>query len=283
MYNIKPFVKWVGGKRQLIDKIKNRMPQKYNNYFEPFVGGGALFMDLQPKKCYLNDANFELINAYNVVKSSSQELMKLLDVHEKNHTQAPKDYFIKIREMDRDPNWNKVSKIHKAARFIYLNKTCFNGIYRVNSNGFFNVPFNDKEKVNTYSEDNLINLEAYLNDNDVIINNGDFSDILVYANKGDFIFFDPPYDLIKKDTFVNYTKDGFGEEGQKRLAKLAHKLSEKGCFVMITNHNTPLIRELYKNFNFDIVDSKRSINSKGSKRTGMDIIIYNYDTQGDLE
>lgn len=279
MYEITPFVKWVGGKRQLIEKIKNRMPRNYNKYFEPFVGGGALFMELQPSKCYINDANSELISAYKIVKSNPQDLMKLLDIHENNHSKSPEEYFYEIRKMDRNANWSEVSELDKVARFIYLNKACFNGMYRVNSKGYFNVPFNKKDTVNTYFKENLINISAYLNDKEVFINNGDFEEILKYADKGDFIFFDPPYDLIKKDSFVSYTKDGFGEEGQRRLAKVAHELSSKGCFVMITNHNTPLINELYKDFNIDVVDAKRMINSDASKRTGVETIIYNYEIE----
>jgi len=282
IYDIKPFVKWVGGKRQLIDKIKNRMPKKYNNFFEPFVGGGTLLTELQPSKCYINDANSELITAFRIIKSNPHKLMKLLDKHENNHNKSPKEYFYEIREMDRNNNWNKISEIDKVARFIYLNKACFNGMYRVNSKGFFNVPFNKKNTVNTYSKVNLINFSKYLNDKDIYINNGDFEEILIYANKGDFIFFDPPYDLIKKDTFESYTKDGFGEEGQRRLARVAHELSNKGCFVMITNHNTPLINELYKDFNFDVVDAKRMINSDSSKRKGVETIIYNYQIKEEL-
>lgn len=278
-YEITPFVKWVGGKRQLIDKIKIRMPKNYNNYFEPFVGGGALFMELQPINCYINDANSELISAYRMIKSKPDQLMKLLDEHEAKHSQNSESYYYKVRELDRDENWSNVSELEKAARFIYLNKACFNGMYRVNAKGYFNVPFNQKDTVKLYQKENIKNINLYLNEANVVINNGDFEEILKHAKSGDFIFFDPPYDLLNKDSFVSYTKDGFGEEGQKRLADVAHQLSDKGCYVMITNHNTPLINNLYKDFHIDVVEAKRMINSDATKRNGVETIIYNYDIE----
>lgn len=276
-HEIAPFVKWVGGKRQLIEEIKKRMPDTFNQYFEPFVGGGALFMNIQPSHCFINDMNTELITTYYIVKEKVNELMALLDEYEKRHKLNPEDFYYQTRQRDRSETWHSISDLEKAARFIYLNKACFNGMYRVNAKGYFNVPFGKKEVINTYSKDNLIQLSQYLNQENMNINNGDFSDILIHAQKGDFIFFDPPYDLIKKDSFVSYTKDGFGEDGQKRLAKIAHELHRKGCYVMITNHNTPLINELYKDFYIDVVNVKRMINSDASKRTGQEVIIHSYD------
>lgn len=198
--------------------------------------------------------------------------MKLLDEHQLNHSLNPKEYYYFVREQQRDINWNKANIFIKTARLIYLNKTCFNGLYRVNKSGNFNVPWNKKETVKLYEENNILNLNRILNSN-VEILNSDFENVCKYAQKGDFIFFDPPYDLIKKDTFDNYTKDKFGIEGQKRISNLAHKLKEKGCYVMITNHNTPLINELYKDFTIDVITVKRMINANGKDRVGIETII----------
>ena len=275
-YDIKPFVKWVGGKRQLIPCIEERLPNNFNNYFEPFVGGGALFMHLKRKKTVINDFSEELINTYIQIRDNHIELMKKLDVFEKKHQNNPKQYYYQVREMDREENWNSVDQLTKAARFIYLNKTCFNGLYRVNKKGYFNVPFNGKEKVSTYEKENIINLSNYLNSGVKIIS-GDFETAVKDAKKGDFIFFDPPYDVLKNDSFESYTKEGFGIEGQKRLAKLFKKLDKKGCYVMLTNHNTPLINELYKDYKIDVINVKRMINSDASNRVGVETIIYNYE------
>ena len=275
-YNIKPFLKWVGGKRQLLNEIKSRMPSDFNDYYEPFVGGGALFIDLQKGNTVINDFSNELIGAYKTIKTNPLQLMKLLDKHELNHSLNPKEYYYSIRELDRSADWEKVNLLEKTARMIYLNKSCFNGLYRVNKKGFFNVPTSGREKVNTYDKDNILELSRFLNEQKILIMNGDFEKCVTNAKKGDFIFFDPPYDVLKSDTFESYTKEGFGIVGQKRLSKLAHELSEKGCYVMITNHNTPLVNELYKDFNIDVVSAKRMINSNASKRTGEETIIYNY-------
>ncbi|PPE05934.1 DNA adenine methylase [Williamsoniiplasma lucivorax] len=276
MNKINPFIKWVGGKRQLLSEINVRKPEHFNNYFEPFVGGGAVFLALQNKnKTYINDISTELTDAYKTIKDDHLNLMKLLDKHQEAHKNNPKEYFYEMRSWDRDENWNQISQLEKTARLIYLNKTCFNGLYRVNKSGFFNTPWNGKLEINLYDRENIINLHNFLNKK-VVINNGDFAEICKHAKKGDFIFFDPPYDLINATTFDSYTKNPFGVEGQKRLAELAHQLSERGCYVMLTNHNTPLINELYKDFKIDVVNVKRMINSKSDQRFGVETIIYNY-------
>lgn len=274
-YDVKPFVKWVGGKRQLIDKIKERMPKEYNSYFEPFVGGGALFIELQNNSTVINDVSSELTSTYKIIRDNPKKLMKLLDSHEAKHEDNPKEYYYSVREQDRQEDFKGLSNLVKSARMIYLNKSCFNGLYRVNKKGYFNVPWNHKQKIKTYDRDNILTLSEFLR-NDVKILNKDFELAVKGAKKGDFIFFDPPYDLLKGDTFDSYTKDGFGVEGQVRLAKLAHELDKKGCYVMITNHNTDLINTLYSDFNIDVVSAKRMINSDASNRKGEETIIYNY-------
>lgn len=279
-YEITPFVKWVGGKRQLLNEIIPRMPKKINKYYEPFVGGGALFMELQNEETIINDISTELIEAYKTIRDYPNELMNLLDIHEEEHQKNPKEYFYKVRAWDREPGWLNKDSITKSARMLYLNKSCFNGMYRVNKKGQFNVPFNNKEKVITYYKENILSLSDYLQKN-VSIYNKDFEEVVKTAKAGDFIFFDPPYDVLKKDGFDSYNPNGFGIEGQKRLAKVVHELSSRGCYVMLTNHDTKLINELYQDFNIDVVDAKRMINSNPNKRTGKEVIIYNYDIKED--
>ncbi len=280
---MKPFIKWVGGKRQLVTEIEKRLPENFNAYFEPFVGGGALFMYLENNTTTINDFSEELINVYGVVKENVNELMSRLNNLENGHKKNPKEHYYKIREMDREDNYEEISDIDKAARFIYLNKSCFNGLYRVNKKGFFNVPFNGKEIINTYEKDNLISISNYLNEKNVRILCGDFEDAIKGAKRGDFIFFDPPYDLLKTDTFDSYTKEGFGVEGQRRLAKVFKELDEKGCYVMLTNHDTSLINELYDGYNIDVVQVKRLVNRNAKDRKGVETIIYNYNVEGKNE
>lgn len=185
---IRPFLKWVGGKTQLLREIEKRMPENFNNYLEPFIGGGALFFTIHnnTNNFIINDISSELINAYKAIKKDPQKLMKLLDKHQLNHSLNPKEYYYFVREQQRDINWNKTNIFIKTARLIYLNKTCFNGLYRVNKSGHFNVPWNKKETVKLYEENNILNLNRILNSN-VEILNSDFEKVCKYAQKGDFI------------------------------------------------------------------------------------------------
>jgi DNA adenine methylase len=272
---ISPFLKWAGGKRQLLNELIMRMPTKYNRYYEPFLGGGALLLNLLPLHATVGDFSNELITTYEVIKNNLDRLVELLDKHEIEHKKDPKNYYYKIRSLDRETDWINTDNVHRAARMIYLNKTCFNGLYRVNSKGFFNVPFNGKEIVKTYDKPNLINLNKYLNQNDIKLLNDDFENIVKSAIKDDFIFFDPPYDILKKDTFDSYNSDPFGEAGQRRLAKVVKEISLRGCKFILTNHNTPLINELYSEFNIDVINVKRMINSNSKNRHGEEVIIYN--------
>ena len=272
----KPFVKWVGGKRQLIEKLKNFIPENYNNYYEPFIGGGALFFELSPKRAVINDYNYELINVYNWIKDEKKDvdLCKELNKQEAKHSE---EYYFEIRNKDRDKiRFNKIMDYKRAARTIYLNKACFNGLYRVNSRNEFNVPFNKKEKVNTYDGQNLGIIHSYLNFNDITIKNGDFEDAVKGAQKGDLIYFDPPYDSDTA-TFTSYTDNGFGKDEQVRLANLYKELSKRGCYVILSNHNTKLINDLYKEFNINVVEAKRNISANGKKRGNVEeVIITNF-------
>ncbi len=272
----KPFVKWAGGKRQIMSEIKKLLPERFGTYFEPFVGGGALFFELSPKKAVLNDYNKELINVYNCIQDESkfEKMCHELDHHEMNHSE---DYYYSIRNIDKDKmNFSHLSDYKKAARTIYLNKACFNGLYRVNSKNEFNVPFGKKTKVNTYDGQNLGIVHCVLNFNDIKILSCDFEEAVKSAKKGDFIYFDPPYDS-DTSTFTSYTDEGFGKDEQKRLAEVFKKLDKKGCYVMLSNHNTTLIKELYKNFNIKVIKANRNINANGKKRGKVEeVIITNY-------
>lgn len=177
---VKPFLKWAGGKRQLLPEIRQYYPTKYNNYFEPFVGAGAVLFDLQPKKAILNDFNVELINTYNVIKYDVDELIEILKIHDFNNT---KEYFYKIRELDRTDSFNKMSDVERAGRFIFLNKTCFNGLFRVNSQGQFNVPYGSYKNPAIVNEPVLRSVSLFLNKKDIEIHNGDYEEILKKAKK----------------------------------------------------------------------------------------------------
>ena len=278
----KPFVKWAGGKRQIIDILKKYVPDEFNTYYEPFVGGGALLFELSPKKAVINDSNKELMNVYECIKDAKKfELMcRELNHHETEHSE---EYYYQIRNLDRDKKkYQKIIDYKRAARTIYLNKACFNGLYRVNSKNEFNVPYGKKQKVNTYEGQNLGIICGYLNYNDIKLLSVDFAEAVKEAKAGDFIYFDPPYDSENNDTFNDYTEGGFGKDEQVRLSEVFKDLHNRGCYVMLSNHNTTLINELYGDFNIHLIQAKRNINSKGNKRGKVEeVIITNYETEND--
>ncbi len=274
---MKPILKWAGGKRQLSNLILPLIPKIKNYYYEPFFGGGAIFFELSPKKSILNDINQELVNLYNVFYDSKvlEEFIGLLRIHEKNHS---KDYFYKIREMDRMPDFQNLPNLIRAARILYLNKSCFNGLYRVNSEGFFNVPFNNAEKVNLVEELNFREISNFFASNEVEFYSEDFEKVVSNSQKGDFVYFDPPYDVLRnKQSFTTYAKDSFGELEQTRLAKVCSELDKRGVQWLLSNHNTPLINSLYANFKINVIQAKRMINSKANQRGHVDeVLIRNY-------
>ena len=273
----KPFVKWAGGKRQIIDKLKKYVPDEFDTYYEPFIGGGALLFELSPKKAVINDSNEELMNVYECLcdEEKFKKMCGVLNHYETEHSEA---FYYDIRNKDRNKNsYNRLSCYTKAARTIYLNKACFNGLYRVNSKNEFNVPFGKKLKVNTYDGGNLITVSNYLTMNDIKILCVDFEDAVKSTKKGDFVYFDPPYDS-DTSTFNSYTEDGFGKEEQRRLAKVFKELDAKGVYVMLSNHNTSLVNELYKDYHMHLIEAKRSINANGKKRGKVEeVIITNYE------
>ncbi|AWV97995.1 DNA adenine methylase [Arcticibacterium luteifluviistationis] len=270
---IGPFLKWVGGKRQLMPAITKLMPTEYSTYYEPFIGGGAVLFHHQPSLAVINDFNKELINVYEVIKNRPEELIQDLKTH-KNESA----YFYQLRLLDRQEGFEKMSEIKKASRVIYLNKTCFNGLYRVNSAGEFNSPFGRYKNPNIVNEITIRAVSKYLNDNKISILNKDFEEAVKGAKKGDFVYFDPPYDPVSKSSsFTGYVQGGFGDEEQIRLRDLCVSLDNKGVDFLLSNSATPFIKDLYKDFNVKIVKATRQINSNASKRGEVnEVLIRNY-------
>ncbi|KSU17469.1 DNA adenine methylase [Lactococcus lactis] len=276
---VKPFVKWVGGKKQLMEVINLYRPKTFGRYYEPFVGGGSVFMNLQYSKTTINDYNTELINVYEVVRDSVDELLSILKIHAENNSQ---EYFYSLREWDRTGVLEKKSSVERAARFIYLNKTCYNGLFRVNAQGQFNVPYGRYKNPNIVNEEVLRADSKFLKKSTIKILKGDFEKSVKSAKKGDFIYLDPPYAPLVEDThsFVGYTLNGFGYDEQLRLRDLFVKLDKKGCYVMLSNSSSKIIHELYKDYveTTEIVGATRMVNSKASGRGKVDeVLIMNYD------
>ena len=273
--NISPFVKWAGGKRQLLPQIKERMPEKYNNYFEPFVGGGAVLFELLPSSALINDINRALINAYRQICNVPEAFINAVNRLDTEMWEDGKKYYYSLRERFNDKLMKSEYDVELAALFVFINKHCFNGLYRVNGKGLFNVPYNNNRKASV-DEKAILNVSKYLQG--VTIVDGDFEEACQEAKKGDFVFIDSPYAPLNPTSFESYTKEGFDIESHKRLANLYDELSDRGCFCMLTNHNTELINELYgnKGYTIDVVSVKRMINSDASNRVGEEVIICNY-------
>ena len=273
--SVAPFVKWAGGKRQLIPQIRERMPEKYNDYYEPFVGGGAVIFDLLPANALINDINKALINTYTTICNEPDAFLKEVNRLDNDMWEDGKKYYYSIREHYNDKLMRSEYDVELAALFVFINKHCFNGLYRVNGKGLFNVPYNNSRRVSV-DEDVIIATSEYLRG--VTIIDGDFEQACKNAKKGDFVFIDSPYAPLNLTSFESYTKEGFDIESHKRLAKLYDELTARGCYCMLTNHNTELINELYgnKDYKIDVVSVKRMINSDASKRVGEEVIICNY-------
>ena len=275
-----PFVKWAGGKSRLLVHLDKQLPEKFSNYFEPFLGGGALFFYLNLIRCnnqnfisYLSDINKELINAYEIIKEKPNSLIHVLMKYENQYYKNPKKFYYELRgRCTKD-------KIEMAARFITLNKTCYNGLYRVNKKGIFNVPFGKYKKPKICDERNIINVSNLLKRTKTIVQAGDYEKILLQnVKENDFIYLDPPYNPIDETAnFTEYTNTGFDNLEQKRLANLFNDLDQRGCKIILSNSYTNLVRELYKKFKIFKVDVLRSINSKPNRRTGYnELIIRNF-------
>lgn len=271
---VAPFLKWVGGKRQLMPEIMQLFPKKFSIYHEPFVGGGAVLFSLQPKKAIINDANSELINVYNTIKNNLEELIIDLKIH-KNES----DYFYKIRSLDRDVSFESITDVQRASRIIFLNKTCFNGLYRVNSSGEFNSPFGKYANPNIVNEATLRAVSDYLNSNDVKITNLDYSQILNSVDKNSFVYFDPPYHPVSPSSnFTGYTQGGFGVDEQIKLRDICNQLHSNGIKFLLSNSATTLIKEIYADYEIHEVKANRSINSDAEKRGEIsEVLIRNYE------
>ena len=269
----KPFVKWVWWKRQLIAQFQELYPSDFNDYFEPFLWGGAVFFDLQREKSFLSDINEELINTYKVVKNKPKKLIVFLESI--NHS---KETFLEMRSWDRDGGLKNYSDIERAGRFIYLNRVCFNGIYRVNSKWEFNVPFGKYSNPDFIQEENILNTSKLLKETKAEIKVQSFEKVLNKAKKWDLVYFDPPYDTLSESAnFTSYSEWGFWRAMQERLRDVFVELSKKWVYVMLSNHNTPFIRELYKWFRFEVVKARRSVNSKWSGRGEIEeVVVLNY-------
>lgn len=274
-FKTKPFVKWAGGKKQLLEKLEARMPESYGRYYEPFIGGGALLLDVQPLHAIINDTNEQLLNVYKQLKHDAEAVINVVNSLDNEpcdinrYKTVREEYNDKIRAHELDATC--------AALMIWINKHCFNGLYRVNSKGLFNVPYNNKASGVSIDENNLRHIGAYLRDNDVEIRHGDFENACSDISAGDFVYFDSPYVPISETAnFTDYTKDGFTLDDHKRLAALFKRLSDKGVRIMLSNHNVPLVHEMYREFVIQEVDVRRAINSDASKRTGKEVIITNY-------
>ena len=274
---LRPFLKWAGGKRQLLPVLKKHIPKSYKTYFEPFIGAGALFFALQRPKAIINDTNKELINCYKVIKNNPEELLEKTKEHELNNS---KIYYYKLRDLDRDKSeFDSLANIDRAARIIYLNKTCFNGLFRVNSQGQFNVPYGDNK--NPVIAENIVitAISEYLNENEIEILNQDFADAVTNAKRGDFIYFDPPYDPVSdSSSFTGYDANGFDRVKQTHLRDLCDELVGRGCQVLISNSSTDFIKNLYKNYTVKEVQASRHINSVGTSRGKINelLIFSNY-------
>lgn len=270
-----PFVKWAGGKRQLMDRISERMPLNYNNYYEPFVGGGAVLFGIQPDCAVINDLNASLINTYRIIANRPEDFIATINRLDSEMSEDGKNYYYNLRERYNDKLMKSELDVEMAALFVFINKHCFNGLYRVNGKGLFNVPYNNSRK-KSIDEESVLAVSEYLKK--IKILQGDFEVACKDAQKGDFVFLDSPYAPLNPSTFESYTKEGFDVESHVRLANLYDDLTGRGCYCMLTNHNTEFINELYENkgYRIDVVSVKRMINSDSSNRTGEEVIICNY-------
>ena len=259
----KPFLKWAGGKTQLLGELREYVPKEFNKYIEPFIGGGAMFFNLNPRKSVIADSNEELIITYRQIKESIEEVIDHLKTFEHNES-----FYYKIRSLDP----NELDKSHRAARLIYLNKTCFNGLYRVNKKGKFNVPYG-KGKGSFLNERVLRSANKFLAGTTII--KGDYLDVLrEFASGGDFIFLDPPYYPISKySDFKRYAKEFFYHEDHVQLKQEFDRLVNIGCKVILTNSDHEIILDLYSDYKIDVIETRRMISSNSKTRKGKDIIV----------
>lgn len=272
---VSPVLKWAGGKRQLLPSIKTMLPKEISSYCEPFVGGGAVLFDIQPKRAIVNDINSDLILVYTVIRDNVEALIKLLETYPNEE-----GFYYELRNIDREQEkYDKLSEIEKAARVIFLNKTCYNGLYRVNNAGKFNSPFGKYKNPNIVNAPVLRAVSAYFNSSEITFSTSDFEPVLEQVRRGTFVYLDPPYDPVSDtSSFTGYFKGGFSREQQIQLRKCCDRLNARGVKFMLSNSATAFIREQYSNYHITIVQAKRAINSVASKRGDVDeVIITNYE------
>lgn len=272
---IAPVVKWVGGKRQLLSDLIPLLPQQFDLYCEPFLGGGALLFHLQPHCAFVNDINPELINLYEVIRDDVDGLIASLEGH-----QNQADYFYQIRDWDRDPEkYSALTRVQRASRLIYLNKTCYNGLFRVNLSGQFNTPFGNYKNPNIINEAGLRAVSGYFRTADIAFSSMDYAQLLEELPQGAFVYLDPPYDPVSDTSnFTGYARGGFGREEQIRLRECCDELTRRGIRFMLSNSATPFIQEQYAAYHITLVRAKRAINSKSDKRGEVDeVVVRNYE------
>lgn len=270
-----PFVKWAGGKKQLLPRLMEHVPEHYDKYYEPFIGGGAFLLDLQPQIATINDVNEQLLNVYIRLQSDVEAL--IATINELDAIECDKEHYMKMRERYNKKIASGELDTECAALMIWINKHCFNGLYRVNGKGLFNVPYNNKATGSSIDEDNLRAIAHFLSTSDMTILHGDFENACETVRSGDFVYFDSPYVPVSETAnFTDYTKDGFSYEDHKRLASLFRELDKRGAMIMLSNHNVPLVHELYEGFQIEEISVRRAINSDASKRVGKEVIITNY-------
>lgn len=270
-----PVLKWAGGKTQLLNPITAKMPKAYNRYYEPFIGGGAVWLAIMPKQASINDTNEQLINLYLQMKENSQTVISF--VNELDSVPCNKDFYYSIRERYNRKITSYVLDAECAALMIWINKHCFNGLYRVNKKGLFNVPYNNRVNGKSIDENNLEAIADYLKSANVSITCRDFEEVCEEVRAGDFVYFDSPY-IPVSDTadFTNYTKSGFSFEDHQRLAALFRHLDNIGALIMLSNNDVLLVHELYSDFRIQSLDVKRMINRNASKRTSKEVLVTNY-------
>lgn len=274
-----PVVKWAGGKSQLLNAYRPLFPQSFGAYHEPFTGGGALFFHLYNKgqitKAYLNDSNSELINLYLCIRDNLDRLLEELKHYEAQ--KKSKEHYYTVRNLDRNPqSFGRLTNVQRAARALYLNKTCYNGLYRVNSKGQFNVPFGNYKNPNVLDEPKLRAVSSAFAHTKITCL--DFEIALTEARPGDFIYFDPPYHPVSATaSFTNYTENSFSFQDQQRLAHAFRELDKKGCRVMLSNSCVEPVIELYEGFPMEKIMARRAINSQGDRRGSVpEIVVTNY-------
>lgn len=268
----KPVLKWVGGKRQLISDIQKNLPSNYNSYFEPFIGGGALFFHLKKTGCHINDFNEDLVNVYEVVKKQPHKLIASLKEHKNTE-----EHYYETRALDRNSEFSKMSAVDKASRFIFLNRTGFNGLYRVNRSGQNNVPFGKYENPQIVDADNILACSKLLKE--TIITNGDFENIKGSIKKGDLVYFDPPYIPISKtSSFTSYTSEGFSTNEQQRLRIFCDYIDSIGAYFLLSNSSAEEVKVLYDGYRIQKVTANRAINCKSNGRGKVgELLIMNYE------